>query len=122
MQSTFFLDIVIRKSTAVLQLFSGENETLLVWGNSLFVLDFSLDIFDSVGGFDFQSDGFTRESLHKNLHTTTESEDQVEGGLLLDVVVGEGSAILELLTGEDKSLLVWGNTLFVLNKNIRFLK
>jgi len=42
--------------------------------------------------------------------TTTETEDQVEGGLLLDVVVGESAAILELLAGEDQALLVWGNT------------
>ena len=41
--------------------------------------------------------------------TTTETEDQVEGGLLLDVVVGESAAILELLAGEDQALLVWGN-------------
>ena len=33
--------------------------------------------------------------------TTTKSEDEMESGLLLDVVVGEGTAIFELLTGED---------------------
>ena len=32
----------------------------------------------------------------------------VEGGLLLDVVVGKGSSVLELLTSEDQSLLVRG--------------
>ena len=36
------------------------------------------------------------------------SEAHVEGGLLLDVVVREGSAVLELLSGEDQSLLVRG--------------
>ena len=30
--------------------------------------------------------------------------------LLLDVVVGEGSAILELLAGKDEALLVGGDT------------
>ena len=43
------------------------------------------------------------------LSTTTETEDQVEGGLLLDVVVGESAAILELLAGEDQALLVRGD-------------
>ena len=38
----------------------------------------------------------------------------MKGGLLLDVVVGEGSAILKLLTGEDESLLIWGNSFLVL--------
>jgi hypothetical protein len=46
-------------------------------------------------------------------HTTTQAEDQVEGGLLLDVVVGESTAILELLAGEDQTLLVRGNALLV---------
>ena len=30
----------------------------------------------------------------------------MEGGLLLDVVVGKGAAILKLLPGEDQALLV----------------
>ena len=44
------------------------------------------------------------------LSTTTETEDQVEGRLLLDVVVAEGAAVLELLAGEDQALLVRGDT------------
>jgi hypothetical protein len=46
-------------------------------------------------------------------HTTAESEDEVEGRLLLDVVVGEGAAVFELLAGEDQALLVWGNAFLV---------
>ena len=38
----------------------------------------------------------------------------MEGGLLLDVVVGQGPAILKLLAGEDQPLLVWGDSLLVL--------
>jgi hypothetical protein len=30
----------------------------------------------------------------------------VESGLLLDVVVGQGAAVLQLLPGEDQTLLV----------------
>jgi hypothetical protein len=40
------------------------------------------------------------------LTTTTETEDKMEGGLLLDVVVGEGATVLELLTSEDQTLLI----------------
>ena len=36
----------------------------------------------------------------------TQTEHQVECGFLLDVVVRKGSAIFELLTGKDESLLV----------------
>jgi len=49
------------------------------------------------------------------LRTTTEAEDEVESGLLLDVVVRESSAILELLAGEDETLLIGWNSLLVLN-------
>ena len=34
---------------------------------------------------------------------------------LLDIVVAQSAAILELLAGEDQSLLVWGNAFLVLN-------
>ena len=49
------------------------------------------------------------------LATTTKTEDKVESGLLLDVVVRKGAAILELLAGEDETLLVGGDTLLVLD-------
>ena len=44
------------------------------------------------------------------LATTTQAEHQVEGRLLLDVVVAEGAAILKLLACENQTLLVGGNT------------
>lgn len=43
------------------------------------------------------------------LGTTAEAEDQVKGGLFLDVVVTKSTAILELLSCEDQALLVRGN-------------
>ena len=39
----------------------------------------------------------------------------MKSGLLLDVVVGESTPVLELLTSEDKTLLVWRDTFLVLN-------
>jgi len=47
--------------------------------------------------------------------TTTETEDQVESRFLLDVVVRESAAVFELLSGEDQSLLVRGNSLLILD-------
>lgn len=56
------------------------------------------------------------KSLQGGLNdTTTETEDQVEGRLLLDVVVRKGAAILKLLAGKDKTLLVRRNALLVLD-------
>ena len=39
----------------------------------------------------------------------------MKGGLLLNVVVGEGTAIFELLAGENEALLIRGNALLVLD-------
>ena len=39
----------------------------------------------------------------------------MKSALLLDVVVGKGTAIFELLAGEDQALLVWRDALLVLD-------
>jgi len=115
------LDVVIRESTAVLELLASEDEALLIWGNTFLVLDLGLDVLDGVGGLDVEGDGLAGEGLHEDLHTTAEAEDQVEGGLLLDVVVGEGAAVLELLASEDEALLIWGNAFLVLDLGLDVL-
>jgi hypothetical protein len=115
MQSGLLLNVVVRESAAVLKLLSGEDEALLVWWDALLVLDLRLDVVDGVGGLNLQSDGLAGQSLDEDLHTTAEAQDEVEGGLLLDVVVGEGAAILQLLAGEDQALLVWRNAFLVLD-------
>ena len=39
----------------------------------------------------------------------------MQGGLLLDVVIAQGAAILELLAGEDETLLIGRNAFLVLD-------
>ena len=39
----------------------------------------------------------------------------MQSGLLLDVVIRESTPVLKLLSGKDKTLLVRGNTLLVLD-------
>ena len=70
------------------------------------VLDLVLDVINSVGGLDLERDGLASQGLDEDLHTATETEDKVQGGLLLDVVVRKGAAILKLLASEDQALLV----------------
>merc|ERR1711876_110068 len=84
-------------------------------------LDLGLDVLNGVRWLDIESDGFTSESLNEDLHTTSESEDEMEGRFLLDVVVGESSSILELLSSEDKSLLIGGNSFLVLDLGLDVL-
>ena len=45
----------------------------------------------------------------------------MKGGLLLDVVVGEGPSVLELLASEDQPLLVRGDALLVLDLGLDVL-
>ena len=100
---------------------ASEDEALLIGRDTFLILDLGLDILNSVGRIDFQGDGLAGESLHEDLHATAESEDQVKSGLLLNVVVGEGSAVFQLLAGEDQSLLVRGDALLVLNLGLHVL-
>jgi len=39
----------------------------------------------------------------------------MKSGFLLDVVVSKSSSVFELFSSEDKSLLIWWDTFFVLN-------
>jgi len=114
-ESRFFLDVVIAESSAIFQLFTSEDESLLIWWDTFFVLDLSLDVFNWVCWLNIKGDGLSSKSLYENLHTTSKSEDQVEGWLFLDVIVGESSAIFELFTGKDESLLIWRNTFLILD-------
>jgi len=59
MESRFFLDVVVGKSSSVLKLLSSEDETLLVRWDTFLILDLSLDAFNSVSSFDVQGDGLS---------------------------------------------------------------
>jgi len=89
------LNVVVGESSAVLKLLSSENESLLIWRDTFLVLDLGLDVLNGITWLDIEGDGLSGEGLDEDLHTTSESEDEVESGLLLDVVVSEGSSIFE---------------------------
>merc|ERR550532_1108045 len=83
----FLLDVVVRQSAAIFKLLAGKDQSLLIWGNAFLVLDLGLDILDGVRCLNLKGDGFAGQSFDENLHTSTETEDQVKGTFLLDVVV-----------------------------------
>ena len=62
------LNVVIAQSATILKLLSGKYQSLLVWRNSLFILDLGLDILDSIRRFHLQGNGLTRQSFDENLH------------------------------------------------------
>jgi hypothetical protein len=132
-KSRFFLNVVVRKGATILELFAGEDQALLVGRDTLLVLNLRLDVVDRVRGFDLEGDGFTGQGLDEDLHSTAEAEDQVESRFLLDItaeasnmfnidnemgidlLVAQGTTILELLSSEDETLLVGRDALLVLN-------
>merc|ERR1711990_1400193 len=121
MESALLLDVVVGESSSVLQLLASEDQPLLIWGDSLLVLDLSLDVLNGVRGFDLEGDGLASQGLDEDLHTSPQSEHEMEGALLLDVVVGEGSSVLQLLASEDQPLLIWGDSLLVLDLSLDVL-
>jgi len=90
MEGALLLDVVVRKGTTVFELFSSEDQALLIWGDPLLVLystpsvslrehvaqvlnfggctDLALDIVDGVRRLNLKGDSFTREGLDENLH------------------------------------------------------
>ena len=110
MKGRLLLDVVIGEGAAILQLLASKDKTLLIRGNTLLILNLGLDIVNGVRGLNLQRDRLARQGLDENLHSAAETKDEVEGGLLLNVVVRKGAAILELLSGEDQTLLVGRDT------------
>merc|ERR1712029_564102 len=121
MESRLLLDVIVGQSASIFQLLAGEDQPLLIWGNSLLVLDLGLDILDGVRGLNLKSDGLSGQGLDEDLHTTTQTKDQMKGGLLLDVVVRKGATIFQLLAGEDQPLLIWWDPLLVLDLSLDIL-
>merc|ERR1711923_391599 len=52
MEGRLLLDVVVRKSSAILQLLASEDQPLLIWGNAFLVLDLGLDVLNAVRGLD----------------------------------------------------------------------
>merc|ERR1719401_186757 len=62
------LDVVVGKRASILELLSREDQSLLIRGNSLLILDLGLDVIDGVSGLHIEGNGLTRKSFDENLH------------------------------------------------------
>jgi hypothetical protein len=56
-QGGLFLDVVIRESAPILQLLSSEDQTLLIRGDSLLILDLGFDIVNGIRWLNIERDG-----------------------------------------------------------------
>jgi hypothetical protein len=61
------LDVVVAEGTAVLELLTSEDKTLLIRGDSLLVLDLGLHVVDGVGGLNIEGDGLSSECFDEDL-------------------------------------------------------
>ena len=73
------MDVVVREGSAVLELLSSEDKSLLIWRDTFLVLDLGFDVLNGVSWLNVEGDGLTGKGLDEDLHTTSKSEDQVEG-------------------------------------------
>jgi hypothetical protein len=73
---------VVGQSPAVLELLTSKDQTLLVWGDTLLVLDLGLDIVDRVGRLDLEGDGLARQAVGSVVFCI----ERVRVGLSLPVV------------------------------------
>merc|ERR1719181_1294404 len=105
----------------VFQLLAGENQALLIRGNAFLVLDLGLDILDGVRCLHVESNGLACQRLYENLHATTQTQNQVERRLFLDVVVRESVTVFQLLASENQALLIRGNAFLVLDLSLDIL-
>merc|ERR1719184_196775 len=121
MESGLLLDVVVGQSPSVLELFTGEDQPLLIWRDAFLILNLGLNVLDGVRRLHFKGDGFTSQCLHEDLHSSTKPKDKMESGLLLDVVVGQSPSILKLFTSEDQSLLIRRDALLVLDLGLHIL-
>jgi hypothetical protein len=86
-QCGLLLDVVVSKCATVLQLLSSKDQSLLVWGNALLVLDLLLDVLNGIGSLHLESDGLAGQSLDEDLHSTAQTKHQVQCGLLQTIFV-----------------------------------
>ena len=122
MQGRLLLDVVIRQGSRILQLLSREDQPLLLRWDSLLVLDLRLHVLNRVVRLHVQRNRFSGQRFDEDLHrSSSQPQHQVQGGLLLNVVIAQRSSILQLLSSEDQSLLLRWNPFFVLDLGLDIL-
>ena len=89
-ESRLLLDVVVREGSTVLKLLSGEDQTLLVWGDTLLVLDLRLDIVDGVRRLDLEGDGLTRETVGVKRRSRRPKATKSDDGAMCDTKGGDG--------------------------------
>ena len=70
MEGGLLLDVIVGEGSAVFELFTSEDESLLIGRDTFLVLDLCLDVLDGVRRLDVKGDCFTCEGFDEYLHYT----------------------------------------------------
>ena len=68
MQCALLHNVVVAQRAAILKLLASKDQSLLVWRDTLLVLDLGLDVLNRVAGLNLKRDGLACQGLHKDLH------------------------------------------------------
>ena len=112
MDRAFFLNIVIRESSVIIELFTSKNKSLLITRDSLPVFELFLQGFNRIVRINIKSNSLSSKCPHEYLHASSpQSEHQMDCVFLRNVVVWESSVVIELFTSKNKALLITRDSL-----------
>ena len=111
------MDVVIAESATILiKLLSFKDQAVLIGWYTFFILDLGLHGLNGIGSLNIEGDNLAREGKDEDLHASIlKTDKQVNGCLILNIVVSEGFAVLQILTLTYQNLLICGDALYVLD-------
>ena len=115
------LYVVVRNNSAVFETLAGKDHPLPLGWDAFLLLNLSFQVCNSVWWLDVDNDRRASEGLDEDLKTLTEFEDQVDGVIVLNVVVRNMAAVLEFLSIKDESLLICWDAFLVLDLGLHVL-
>ena len=67
-KSALLLDVVVSEGVTILKLLASKDETLLIRGDTLLILNLGLHVINAVSRLNLKGDGLASQGLHENLH------------------------------------------------------
>merc|ERR1719351_127863 len=72
------VNVIIAQGPTIFKLLSGKYQTLLIRRDTFLVLNLGFHVLNGIRSFYFQRNSLSSQSLHKDLHSSTEAKDQMQ--------------------------------------------
>ena len=82
MKLALFLNVIVLKCAAIFQLFTSKDQALLVWRDTLLVLDLAFDVVNSFVAFHFEGNSLSSERYNMDLHSQVASSGKTDQDIL----------------------------------------